>query len=1422
VANFTARPEIDLVNPAPAQGGVNGGNISVLTNWNLGAGVQNPDGSLTLAYRYQGTIAPVLSLRAAGDVRIDASISDGFFQTDAVLLPTGSQSGPPTYANALATYDATLGTSNDASSLTQLILFDGTTQSLIGSDGQPLDPNLVLVAPQPGGSADYYANYLNYLTKLYSFTASADNGDMGLLAPISAVAPSIAATEPAPPLASDPNYASDYEAYLSNYGQWINNFTSFNMFTAGTVPPPGAPTAAAQVQNPAIYTDYATAERNYLFYAEGLFDFTVFAFSYVYFPTAPAPIAGTPVPAPSSANTPSNMGTASNPLPVQFAALMAGQSTSYRFVAGAALGSADPLATANPATFAPGAASGLAGEGNVLIDGHTALDQLNGSNGEIVVPTTVRTGTGSIDIAAAENFALLDPVAPGVVYTAGAPVQPAAGGDGAGVALGQGAFNFSTFTGASMILTSSVDPANAGDITLQVGGDILGVENVTDTLANPATSGSTASGISSNPGAFIGQFWNPWLLANPANPSVAWYVNFGSFDQGVMSIGGNVTVSARGNIRDLAVSTPTTGYLDANNALHVTGGGDLSVTAGGSIFSGDFYVGQGAGSIKAGGAIASDFTYNDSLSTYPVQTLLAVQYGTIDVQARESVDIGGVFDPTYLFSPSSSPVRSFSSSSDTTGTPLTPYFTTMSPQSGVSIQSAGGDVSFNSLTVQRGLFSVGTQVSVTNQSQADGSAVITSLLLPASLSLVALDGGIDIEHGGGLYPSATGSLTIVADQSIQLEVPIIGTGAGLTKLLNFDGTGNVSGTTLGKLDYQVGTGILPTASDQQLVNGSELTQAQARDPALSGPDATGTVLVYAQNGSLIDGTQGSVAQQIAGAGATVGQISLIPNAPAQVFAGQSILDLPFYGENFNANDITSLIAGEDIRYNILGNGQPAAIELAGPGSLVVQAGRDLDLQTQRVPNSPESGIRTLGNTVDSLADPEGVSLQGIIGSGLSLAPYSFGNPNLPEGGASVVVLFGVGKGTNQAGFVSQYIDPANAAAVMPSSTAALISFVDQYEINAGNPSAAPTTADQAWAIFQTLPANRQQLLVDQVFLSILDATGKDFNDPSSPFFHQYSRGYQAINTLFPASLGYTANDLSGGADGATQQVVTGNFDMRGSTVQTQQGGNIQILGPGGRILVGSADASPAVNPASEGLLTLEQGNIDIFTDTDVLVAQSRVMTEQGGSILMWSSNGNLDAGKGAKTSVSAPPPEYACDIDFFCTVDIKGEVSGAGIATLQSLPDVPVGDANLVAPRGTVDAGAAGIRVSGNLNVAALHVANVDNIQVQGKTTGIPVIASVDTGALTAASAATSAVTQMAQNLVRSNAAGVPQRHWIITVQVEGFGDSNDNDDSKHKRKPTPVSYNPLSQVSVLGVGGVGKTQRGYLTKEEQEKLGGI
>jgi filamentous hemagglutinin len=45
----------------------------------------------------------------------------------------------------------------------------------------------------------------------------------------------------------------------------------------------------------------------------------------------------------------------------------------------------------------------------------------------------------------------------------------------------------------------------------------------------------------------------------------------------------------------------------------------------------------------------------------------------------------------------------------------------------------------------------------------------------------------------------------------------------------------------------------------------------------------------------------------------------------------------------------------------------------------------------------------------------------------------------------------------------------------------------------------------------------------------------------------------------------------------------------------------------------------------------------------VIVAQSRVFTELGGDIVMWSTNGDLNAGKGKKTSLVTSPPQFTLD-----------------------------------------------------------------------------------------------------------------------------------------------------------------------------------
>ena len=116
--------------------------------------------------------------------------------------------------------------------------------------------------------------------------------------------------------------------------------------------------------------------------------------------------------------------------------------------------------------------------------------------------------------------------------------------------------------------------------------------------------------------------------------------------------------------------------------------------------------------------------------------------------------------------------------------------------------------------------------------------------------------------------------------------------------------------------------------------------------------------------------------------------------------------------------------------------------------------------------------------------------------------------------------------------------------------------------------------------------------------------------------------------------------------------------------------------------------------------------------------------------------GDINAGRGAKTTVVYTPPRRVHDAVGNVALSPNAPSSGAGIATLAPIAEVPAGDVDLHAPLGTIDAGEAGIRVSGNINIAALHVVNAANIQVKGESNGIPAAATVNTGALASASAA--------------------------------------------------------------------------------------
>ncbi|MCG2840696.1 filamentous hemagglutinin family protein, partial [Sandaracinobacter sp. RS1-74] len=182
--------------------------------------------------------------------------------------------------------------------------------------------------------------------------------------------------------------------------------------------------------------------------------------------------------------------------------------------------------------------------------------------------------------------------------------------------------------------------------------------------------------------------------------------------------------------------------------------------------------------------------------------------------------------------------------------------------------------------------------------------------------------------------------------------------------------------------------------------------------------------------------------------------------------------------------------------------------------------------------------------------------------------------------------------------------------------------------------------------------------------------------------------------------------------------------------------------------------------------------VDIFSLNSILLGQSRVFTTFGGDLFMWSVKGDINAGRGSKSTAVYQPPRRVYDEYGNVTLSPPTQNTGAGIATLAPIPEIPPGDVDLIAPLGTIDAGEAGIRVSGDVNLAALQVLNAANIEVKGDATGIPQAAVVDTGALTAASSAASAVIAQAAALAeRTRPQMVREIPAIVTVRFLGFGE---------------------------------------------------
>jgi hypothetical protein len=280
-----------------------------------------------------------------------------------------------------------------------------------------------------------------------------------------------------------------------------------------------------------------------------------------------------------------------------------------------------------------------------------------------------------------------------------------------------------------------------------------------------------------------------------------------------------------------------------------------------------------------------------------------------------------------------------------------------------------------------------------------------------------------------------------------------------------------------------------------------------------------------------------------------------------------------------------------------------------------------------------------------------------------------------------------------------------------------------------------------------------------------------------------SNDTEAAKTAIQALFGGTA-------------IKNGNIDSYQTSIQSYAGAPVNLLAPGGNITVGLTTPS---RDQQIGVVTNAGGAIRSFLSGDFNINQGKILTAQGGDILIYTSDGGIDAGRGAKTSVTTPPPTRKPILDangnvLGFTYTLPVAVSGSGIQTATSKPSgpssvaPPAGNIYLFAPAGTIDAGEAGITSAGNIFIAAQTVLNAENISSAGTSTGVPPVVVGSLASTVAASGSTAAAgngkegdgAAQAAAAAAASAAASSFKPMILTVEVLGFGDKNCKEQDKN------------------------------------------
>jgi hypothetical protein len=699
------------------------------------------------------------------------------------------------------------------------------------------------------------------------------------------------------------------------------------------------------------------------------------------------------------------------------------------------------------------------------------------------------------------------------------------------------------------------------------------------------------------------------------------------------------------------------------------------------------------------------------------------------------------------------------------------YFSTYGDDTDLTLLSVGGDVNFRNMPLHVHAGTSGWP----SASQAYNNLMPMSsfVFYPARTKAVAAAGSITVEGGMVIFPSATGNFDLWAQDSVNLKIgrdTDIGSrnGAVLRTLVMSPSDPALLESILmphaGRVDLRDILGMPDFADPEGLF---ELVPSDyPNDPRpkdrLLHETDHEPSRIYANEGDITE---------FVGKGQYYAE-------QVRVRAGRDINNIMLRAQNNHASDLSLFHAARDIN---LGGGR---ISIDGPGFVIAEAGRDVFL-------GRGAGIQTVGN--------------GETGQGPGQAP-KYANPSLPRKGADLLVLAGTADKPRYDAFIDAYLDP-NVSPVHIEYFVSLMSFMRQVT---GDPN---LSVEAALAeIRNPRFEDHRKILINYVLSRELRAAGRGQLDGLGDEGLGYERGYEAIATLFP------------GAEQRGNTGWQGDVIMDVSMIRSYLGGDVGIVAPGGYLQVSALSSS--ATGAANGVLTINGGEINIFTGAGTIINKSRVLTARGGDITIWATFGDIDAGKGRKSSLTTPPSTYQLSLDGSISYQVNPSFTGSGISTQKGTPDAVASDVDLYAPNGTINAGDAGIQVSGNVYLGALFILGADNISAGGEIKGLPPVDAA--GALTVEGEGQNGAADAAKDATQNNANEQPS---IIIVEVLGFGggdgDGSPESEEERRRRRSQGSqgqqtYDPNGAVRVLGHGALSESQMQSLTPEERARKGQV